>query len=46
MHNGAASDFQAIKRAVVNEMSEAAYANVFGATDSEYENPSMAHGLC
>lgn len=36
MHNGAASNFQVIKRAVVNEMSEAAYANVFGATDSEY----------
>ena len=36
MHNGAASDFQKIKRAVVNEMSEAAYANVYGGTDSEY----------
>lgn len=36
MHNGAASNFQTIKRAVVNEMSDAAYANVFGATDSEY----------
>lgn len=36
MHNGAASDFLGIKRAVVNEMSQAAYANVFGATDSEY----------
>jgi glutamine amidotransferase len=38
MHNGSASDFQHIKRAVVNEMSEAAYANVFGGTDSEYVN--------
>lgn len=36
MHNGAVSDFQKIKRAVVNEMSDAAYANVFGSTDSEY----------
>ncbi|KXT04020.1 hypothetical protein AC579_5436 [Pseudocercospora musae] len=36
MHNGAASDFQEIKRDVVNEMSPAAYANVFGGTDSEY----------
>lgn len=35
MHNGAASDFLAIKRDVVNEMSQAAYENVFGGTDSE-----------
>ncbi|KAF7192944.1 putative glutamine amidotransferase DUG3 [Pseudocercospora fuligena] len=36
MHNGAASDFQEIKRDVVNEMSPAAYANVYGGTDSEH----------
>lgn len=35
MHNGAASDFQQIKRAVIHEMSEAAYARVYGGTDSE-----------
>lgn len=35
MHNGAASDFLDIKRDVINEMSHAAYANVFGGTDSE-----------
>jgi glutamine amidotransferase len=35
MHNGAASNFIDIKRAVINEMSHDAYANVFGATDSE-----------
>jgi glutamine amidotransferase len=35
MHNGAASSFMDIKRGVINEMSQAAYANVFGGTDSE-----------
>lgn len=35
MHNGAASNFIDIKRDVVNEMSHAAYSNVFGGTDSE-----------
>ncbi|EME43642.1 hypothetical protein DOTSEDRAFT_35859 [Dothistroma septosporum NZE10] len=35
MHNGAASDFQAIKRDVVNELSPAAYNSVYGGTDSE-----------
>ncbi|CAK1366529.1 putative glutamine amidotransferase DUG3 [Cercospora beticola] len=36
MHNGAVSDFSEIKRAVINEMSHAAYANVYGGTDSEH----------
>ncbi|KAI5364782.1 putative glutamine amidotransferase type 2 domain, nucleophile aminohydrolase [Septoria linicola] len=36
MHNGAASSFSLIKRAVVNELSDAAYANVYGGTDSEH----------
>ncbi|KAK4502025.1 hypothetical protein PRZ48_007836 [Zasmidium cellare] len=36
MHNGAASDFIDIKREVINEMSHAAYSNVFGGTDSEH----------
>ncbi|EGP84984.1 uncharacterized protein MYCGRDRAFT_46265 [Zymoseptoria tritici IPO323] len=36
MHNGAASNFIDIKRAAINEMSHDAYANVFGATDSEH----------
>lgn len=35
MHNGAVSDFLAIKRDVVNEMSHATYTNVLGGTDSE-----------
>lgn len=35
MHNGSASDFMAIKRDVVNEMSFAAYSLVHGGTDSE-----------
>ncbi|KAM3417328.1 hypothetical protein BST61_g5580 [Cercospora zeina] len=36
MHNGAVSNFAEIKRAVINEMSHAAYANVYGGTDSEH----------
>lgn len=36
MHNGAASSFTDIKRDVVNEMSAAAYAHVYGGTDSEH----------
>lgn len=35
MHNGAVSNFMEIKREVCNRMSQAAYANVQGATDSE-----------
>ena len=44
MHNGVASDFLEIKRDVVNEMSQAAYANVFGGTDSEYVHPYYCKG--
>jgi predicted glutamine amidotransferase len=36
MHNGVVSNFMEIKREVCNRMSQAAYANVQGATDSEY----------
>ncbi|KAK4622009.1 putative glutamine amidotransferase DUG3 [Fulvia fulva] len=36
MHNGSASDFQAIKRDVVNELSPATYNRVSGGTDSEH----------
>lgn len=42
MHNGAASNFQDIKRAVVNEMSPAAYSKVLGGTDSEFVEISIA----
>ncbi|KAK3698651.1 hypothetical protein LTR37_016880 [Vermiconidia calcicola] len=36
MHNGVLSDFTPIRRAMTAKMSDAAYANVFGSTDSEH----------
>lgn len=36
MHNGSVSDFTSLRRAMTAEMSDAAFANVFGATDSEH----------
>lgn len=36
MHNGSISDFTAIRREMSHHMSDAAFANVFGSTDSEH----------
>ena len=36
MHNGVISDFISIRRAITANMSDAAFANVFGSTDSEH----------
>ena len=36
MHNGVASDFTAIRRALSARLSDAAFENVFGSTDSEH----------
>lgn len=36
MHNGVVSDFITIRRAMSAKMSDAAFANVFGSTDSEH----------
>jgi glutamine amidotransferase len=36
MHNGVVSDFTPIRRALTAKMSDAAFANVFGSTDSEH----------
>ncbi len=36
MHNGVISHFTKIRRAMSDQMSEAAFANVFGSTDSEH----------
>jgi len=36
MHNGVVSNFSTIKRALCNEISEAAFSRINGGTDSEH----------
>jgi len=45
MHNGAVSDFLAIKRAICNLLDPDTYANIFGGTDSEHVAALYVHFL-